>query len=280
MGLIEVENDSRDKRIGAVLAGAHAAHPVRIHRDASKVVVAGGIGKIEQNAVWIGRRFKRRLYGGTEREFHTQIGSLKRRRHTLHRRCPGAVLCGCAGQQEHQNPEMFLNCLHSLLTLAGVPSAAWSLAFPSVFASARHQPKQHLSTASALVALITINAVVDISRHIVVLEIIRVIAAMATGALEDGVVVRIDMAGGAHVIRIAVIRRELRVLRVIERSPGPRRGVVAGCARGREELRLRFVARVCRVVVVRLMAADARDGQRRVIVVDVAVRANPWRHHV
>jgi hypothetical protein len=144
MGLIEVENDSRDKRIGAVLAGAHAAHPVRIHRDASKVVVAGGIGKIEQNAVWIGRRFKRRRNGGTEREFHAQIGSLKRRRHALHRRCPGAVLGGRAGQQEHQDPEMFLNCLHSLLTLAGVPSAAWSLAFPSVFASALHQPKQAL----------------------------------------------------------------------------------------------------------------------------------------
>ena len=144
MGLIEVENDSRDKRIGAVLAGAHAAHSVRIHRDTSKIVAAGGIRKIEQNAVWIGRRLKRRLYGSTEREFHAQIAPLKRCRHTLHRRRPGAVLCGRAGQQEHQDPEMFLNCLHSLLTLAGVLSAAWSLAFPSDFALARHQPKQAL----------------------------------------------------------------------------------------------------------------------------------------
>ena len=129
-------------------------------------------------------------------------------------------------------------------------------------------------------ALITINAVVDIPAYFFVVEIGRVIAAMATGALEDGVVVRINVARGAHVIRVTVIRRERRVLRVIERGPGPRRGVVAGRAGGWEELRLGFVARVRRVVVVRLMAANARDGQRRVIVVDVAVRANPWRHQV
>jgi hypothetical protein len=121
MGLIEVEDDSRDKRVGAVLAGAHAAHSVRIHRDTSKIVVAGGIGKIEQNAVWIGRRLKRRLYGGTEREFHPQIASLNCCRHVLHRRRPGAVLGSRAGQQEYQDSEMFLNCLHSLLTLAGFP---------------------------------------------------------------------------------------------------------------------------------------------------------------
>jgi hypothetical protein len=53
MGLIEVENDSGDQRVGAVLAGAHAPYSVRIHRDTSKIVVAGGIRKIEQNAVWI-----------------------------------------------------------------------------------------------------------------------------------------------------------------------------------------------------------------------------------
>ena len=130
-------------------------------------------------------------------------------------------------------------------------------------------------------ALITINAVVDIPRHALVTRIhsgLRVIVAI--GALEDGVVVRINVARQAYVIRTAVTRRELRVLRVIERGPGPRRRVVAGRARGREELRLRFVAWVRRIVVVRLMAADARDGQRRVIVVDVAVRANPWRHQV
>ena len=131
-------------------------------------------------------------------------------------------------------------------------------------------------------ALITINAVVDITADIRVVEIGRVIAAMvmASGARKDGVVVRTNVARGAHVIRIAVIRRELRVLRVIESRPHPRGRVVAGRARGWEELRLRLVARVRRVVVVRLMAANARDGQRRVIVVDVAVRANPWRHQM
>jgi hypothetical protein len=124
MGLIEVENDSGDQRVGAVLAGAHAAHSIRIHRDTSKIIVAAGVRKIEQNAVWIGRRLKRRLNGSTEREFHAQIASLKRRCHPLHRRDPAAVLCRGIGQQQHQGPEMFLNCHHSLLTLAGNLHAA------------------------------------------------------------------------------------------------------------------------------------------------------------
>ena len=111
-------------------------------------------------------------------------------------------------------------------------------------------------------ALITIDAVVDIPADIRVVEIGRVIAAMfmASGACKDGIVVRTNVARGAHVIRIAVTCRERRVLRVIERSPGPRCGVVAGRARGREELRLRLVAGVRRVVVVRLMAANAVMG--------------------
>ena len=129
-------------------------------------------------------------------------------------------------------------------------------------------------------ALITVDAVVDVSRHIVVLEVVRVIAAMAAGALEHRVVVRVDMAGRAHIVGIAVIGRELRVLGVIERGAGPGRRVVAVLARGREELRLRRMAGVRRVVVVRLVAADAGRRKRGVVVVDVAVAALPWWHSV
>ena len=39
-------------------------------------------------------------------------------------------------------------------------------------------------TLSVLMALVTINAVVDISRHLVVLEILRIISAVTSGALE------------------------------------------------------------------------------------------------
>ena len=127
-------------------------------------------------------------------------------------------------------------------------------------------------------ALVTIDTVVDIAADIRVLEIGWVIAAMASGALEDGIVVRIDMARGAHVIRVAMRGRELCVLRVIERGAGPGRGVVAGLARGGKELLLRRVTRVGGVVVVGLMAADAGCRQRRESVVDVAVCAHSRRH--
>ncbi len=74
--------------------------------------------------------------------------------------------------------------------------------------------------------------------------------------------------------------RELCVLGVIERGAGPGRGVVAGLARGGEELLLRRVTWVGGVVVVGLMAADASRRQRRVVVVDVAVGAHSRRHQV
>ena len=88
-------------------------------------------------------------------------------------------------------------------------------------------------------ALVTIHAVVDIPSHVIVLEIVRVVSAMTAGALEYGIVVRVRVARGAHVVRITVARGELRVLRVIERGAGPGRGVVAVLARRREELLLR-----------------------------------------
>ena len=126
--------------------------------------------------------------------------------------------------------------------------------------------------------LVAVDAVVDISRHIVVLEVIRVIAAMASRALEDGVIVGVDMAGRAHTAGVAVARRKLRVLRMVKGRPRPSCGVVAILASGREELRLRGVAGVRGVVVVGLVTADAGRGQGRVIAVDVAVGADPRRH--
>ena len=128
--------------------------------------------------------------------------------------------------------------------------------------------------------LVTVDAVVDIPRHVVVLEIVRVVAAMASRALEGGVIVRVDVASRANSARIAVVDRELRVLGMVERGAGPSGCVVAVLARGREELRLCSMARVRGVVVVSLVAANADGGQGCVIVVDVAIRALPWRDRV
>jgi len=128
--------------------------------------------------------------------------------------------------------------------------------------------------------LVTVDAVVDIPRHVVVLEILRVIAAMTSGALEDGVVVRIGVARRAHIAGIAVAGRERRVLRVVKGGAAPGCRVVAVLAGRWEELRLCRMARIRGVVVVRLVAPDAGRGQRRVIVVDVAVGTNARGHDV
>jgi len=127
-------------------------------------------------------------------------------------------------------------------------------------------------------ALIAIDAVIDISRNIWVMEIRRIVAPVASRALEDGIVVGVRVARRANTVGVAMGDRELRVLCVIEGGACPRGGVVAVLARSREELRLCGVTGIRRLIVVGLMASDAGGGQSRVVAVDVAVGAHPWRH--
>ena len=131
-----------------------------------------------------------------------------------------------------------------------------------------------------LVALVAINAVVDIARHLIVLEVVRVVSAVASGALEHRIVIGVRVAGGAHSARIAVSDGEGRVLRMVEGRASPCCRVVARLARCREKLRLCRVTGIRRVVVVRLMTSDARCRQRCEVVVDVAIGALPRRHGV
>ena len=133
---------------------------------------------------------------------------------------------------------------------------------------------------TALMALVAVDAVVDISRNVVVMEVVCVIAAMAAGALENRVVVGVDMTRRTHATRVAMAGWKLRVLRMVKGRARPCGCVVAILAGRGEELRLRRVARVGGVVVVGLVAADASRRQRRVVVVDVAVTANAWRHQM
>lgn len=112
------------------------------------------------------------------------------------------------------------------------------------------------------------------------LEIVRIVAPVATRALEDRVVIRVGMAGGTHSPGVTVTGWELRVLRVVERGSRPGCRVVAGLARSGEELRLCLVSRIRGVVVVRLVAAKACRWQCRVVVVHMAVCALPRRHSV
>ncbi len=136
---------------------------------------------------------------------------------------------------------------------------------------------------AALVTLVTINAVVDVSRHIVVMEIGGVVSAVTACALEHGIVTRVCMARRANATGVAMRGRELRVLRVIECGVRPGCRGVASRTRSRREERgvlRRRVGRIGRVVVIRLMAADTRGRQRGVVAVDVTVRARARRNCV
>jgi len=125
--------------------------------------------------------------------------------------------------------------------------------------------------------LVAVHAVVDISADALVLGI-RFRLRMAIGALENGVVIRVRMARRAHTVRVAMVDGELCVLRVIESRVLPVRGVVAVLARCREELRLRRVAWIRGLVVIGLVAGNARRAGQVVIVVDVAIGASPRRN--
>jgi len=86
------------------------------------------------------------------------------------------------------------------------------------------------------------------------------------------------MARGANAVCVAMVNRELCVLRVIEGRTRPGGRGVASRAGSREELRLRGVARIRGVVVIGLMAADTGRGQRGVVAIDVTVSACPGRY--
>jgi hypothetical protein len=129
-------------------------------------------------------------------------------------------------------------------------------------------------------ALITIDAVVDVTRDALMLEIVGIVTTVATSALEDGVAVRVDVAGSANIIRVTVTGWKWRVLRVVERCIRPGTRVVAVLTSSREELRLRRVPGICAVVVIGLMTADAGGRQSRVVVVYVAICTFTRWHHV
>ena len=83
-------------------------------------------------------------------------------------------------------------------------------------------------------ALVAVDAVVDVPTNVGMTEIRCIIVAMATSALEHRVVARIRMAGCANTIRVAVVRREVRV---IERCSRPGGGGMARVAGRREASR-------------------------------------------
>ena len=128
--------------------------------------------------------------------------------------------------------------------------------------------------------LVAVDAVVDVARHMVVLEVVRIVSAVAARALEDGIVIGVRVARGANVVGVAMARWELCVLPVVERRACPGCRVVAILACLREELRLRFVTWIRRVVVIRCVASIAIRWQRRVVVVNVAIHAMPRRRQV
>ena len=128
-------------------------------------------------------------------------------------------------------------------------------------------------------ALVAVHAVVYVSADALVI-LVGLILGVAVRALKDGIIIRIDVAGRAHAIRVAVISWELRVLGMVEGRIQPARRGVASLASGREELRLCRVSRIRGAVVIGLMAADASCRQGRVIVVDVTVHAQTRRRSV
>ena len=101
-------------------------------------------------------------------------------------------------------------------------------------------------------------------------EILRVVVAVATGALKDRVITRTIVAiraGSIHAT-VGVTHREPRV---VEGCIGPVRRVVAGGAGCRKASR--GVVRIIGLLIFSLVATEAVGRKRCVIVVHVAIRA-------
>ena len=129
-------------------------------------------------------------------------------------------------------------------------------------------------------ALIAVDAVVDVARDGLMVEVVGVIAAVASGALEDRIVVGVCVARQAHAARVAMVDGELRVLGVVEGRVRPGSCVVTILATRGEELRLRSVPRIARLVVIRLVASDTCGRQRCVVVIHMTLAALSGRYGV
>ena len=117
-------------------------------------------------------------------------------------------------------------------------------------------------------ARVAVNAVIDVAADVRVLKIGGVIVPVASGALEDGIVAGIRMAGRADSIGVPVIDVEPRV---IEGRAGPSRRCVAVLAGRREPGG--GVLGIVRPLVIGLMATVAVGGETRIVIVYVAARA-------
>lgn len=124
-----------------------------------------------------------------------------------------------------------------------------------------------LAPATVAVAAVAVHAVVDVSTHVLMLAV-RARLSVAIRALEDRVVVRIGMAGGAYPIRTAMIHVEPGM---VESGSQPAGRAVTGSARRRKANR--NVIRVGRSRIVQLVAAVAVRGHRGVVIVHVATGA-------
>lgn len=167
MNRVKVDYYARDQRRGAVLSGSHAAHAVVIDLERLRRGARTRIGEIEQNAVRILRGIDGGRHGSAERDLHANIGALTSDSDVLHRRAAG-VLCGHAGGEQPYGPKMSANCLHSVSTLAGAPPAGVKFGVTAVTDDRRIR----LSSALAAgMALITIDAVVDVTSYALMVRI-------------------------------------------------------------------------------------------------------------
>jgi hypothetical protein len=118
-------------------------------------------------------------------------------------------------------------------------------------------------------ALIAINAVINIPADILVMEIGRVPVPMASGALKDTIVTGVRMASRTDAIGVPVIHIEPRV---IEGRSRPRRGGVARLtARGESG---RLMVGIGRLLVLRRVTAIAVGWEARIVIVYMAIRAD------
>jgi len=115
-------------------------------------------------------------------------------------------------------------------------------------------------------------------RRIVCAGIVFLMARIAQRAVQRVVIA--DVAVGANPRRHQVGSSQLEAgCRVIEGAVAPLHRIVASFAGGRE-CRRNMIHRRLGVVVVGLMAGDARRPGQVVVVVQVAIRALPWRNHM
>lgn len=114
MGLVQIDDDARHRRLSVIQSHAHAKHAVHIHRDTLLLRAGESPGKNQHQTVRMNRGFNPRGHGRTQDHFNCDIRSYLPHLQIFHLGGPASrALRRYIGHHERKHAELSPNSHHT-----------------------------------------------------------------------------------------------------------------------------------------------------------------------